>query len=80
MSDAVAWLGLCRDELWRSLRLAWQPAFQSGSLEGYGSLMDACAVKLCTLLAPAAESGTVVNIWRELGKMTMQVVGTTAYG
>jgi hypothetical protein len=42
--------------------------------------MDACAVKLCTLLAPAAESGTVVNIWRELGKMTMQVVGTTAYG
>jgi hypothetical protein len=28
----------------------------------------------------AVAAGTVVNMWRELGKMTMQVVGRTAYG
>jgi cytochrome P450 len=33
-------------ELWRTMRLAWQPAFQSGSLEGYTDLMDDCAAQL----------------------------------
>lgn len=28
------------------MRLAWQPSFQSGSLEGYTDLMDQCAVTL----------------------------------
>lgn len=38
-----AWLS---GELWRTMRLAWQPAFQSGSLEGYTDLMDDCAAQL----------------------------------
>jgi hypothetical protein len=36
----------CSGELWRTMRLAWQPAFQSGSLEGYTDLMDDCAAQL----------------------------------
>lgn len=36
----------CSGELWRTMRLAWQPAFQSGSLEGYTGLMDDCAAQL----------------------------------
>ena len=67
-------------EEWRALRLAWQPAFQSGSLERYSALMDACAAKLCDALAGAASEGRAVDVWRELGGMTMAVVGTTAFG
>lgn len=42
-SSCVWWLS---GELWRTMRLAWQPAFQSGSLEGYTDLMDDCAAQL----------------------------------
>lgn len=73
-------LFVARDEHWRALRMAWQPAFSSTSLEGYSTLMDGCAVKLCNLLEPVAEEGTVIDMWREIGKMTMSVVGTCAYG
>jgi hypothetical protein len=64
----------CRDEEWRTLRLAWQPAFQSGSLEGYCDLMDSCATQLAERLKKLGESGQVVEMWRELGRMTLQVV------
>lgn len=63
-----------RDEEWRTLRLAWQPAFQSGSLEGYCDLMDSCAAHLAERLKKQGESGQVVEMWRELGRMTLQVV------
>jgi cytochrome P450 len=33
------------------MRLAWQPAFQSGSLEGYTDLMDECAATLAQVRA-----------------------------
>jgi cytochrome P450 len=47
----------CRDERWRMLRLAWQPAFQSVSLEGYAELMDSSALQLAQHLKKAADSG-----------------------
>jgi cytochrome P450 len=62
-----------QDDLWRSLRAAWQPAFSSTSLEGYTGLMDACATKLCGVLEGAAAEGRVVDMHREIGKMTMGV-------
>lgn len=31
---------LHRDEMWRTLRKAWQPVFSSSSLAGYMALMD----------------------------------------
>ena len=70
----------CRDDLWRTLRLAWQPAFRSTSLEEYAPLMSSSAVRLGEKLRDVADSGDIVDIWRELGKMTLDVVGTSAYG
>eukprot|EP00775_Hariotina_reticulata_P006333 gene6333-6567_t len=80
--DQFTFQGLvaAKDEEWRTLRLAWQPAFQSGSLEGYCDLMDSCAAHLAERLKKQGESGQVVEMWRELGRMTLQVVGSTAYG
>ncbi|KAF8072691.1 AL21 [Scenedesmus sp. PABB004] len=69
-----------RDEAWRTLRLAWQPAFQSGSLEGYAALMDSSAAALAARLRELGEGGRPVEVWRELGRMTLAVVGSTAYG
>ena len=45
-----------------------------------GPLMAASAAKLARHLAPAADEGRPVDIWRELGLMTMDVVGTCAFG
>ncbi|KAG2434665.1 hypothetical protein HXX76_007558 [Chlamydomonas incerta] len=92
-----------RDEFWRQVRAAWQPAFSGPSLTGYFPLMAACAARLADKLEglargqqgqeqegagkgqPADGSGSSnssarVDIWRELGAMTLQVVGSTAYG
>lgn len=80
--DAINTTGLAAasGEMWRTMRMAWQPAFQSGSLEGYTDLMDDCATQLAQYLHKKGESGEVVEIWRALGKMTLAVVGSTAYG
>ncbi|KAG2442182.1 hypothetical protein HYH02_009670 [Chlamydomonas schloesseri] len=105
-----------RDEFWRQVRAAWQPAFSGPSLSGYFPLMAGCAARLADklerlalqaqgqgqggqvageqaaagnegqLAAGAAAGGRAgseparVDIWRELGAMTLQVVGSTAYG
>ena len=66
--------------MWRMLRLNWQIAFRSGSLEGYSPVMNKCALQLADKLSEAAKSGTAINIHEELGNMTMHVVGTSAYG
>ncbi|GBF96779.1 cytochrome P450 [Raphidocelis subcapitata] len=79
-SDQLLGLATANGEEWRALRLSWQPAFQSGSLERYAALMDECALRLVEQLAPAAAEGRAVDIWRSLGTMTMGVVGGTAFG
>ncbi|KAG2429765.1 hypothetical protein HXX76_010549 [Chlamydomonas incerta] len=83
-------------DTWRQLRAAWQPAFAPASLSGYLPLMTACADQLAARLeakanaaagsssggaatAGGASTGSV-DMWRELGGMTLQVVGSTAYG
>ncbi|GLC53342.1 hypothetical protein PLESTB_000734000 [Pleodorina starrii] len=87
---------IARDDYWRLVRSAWQPAFSAASLSGYLPRMVACAVQLTDRLetrareaeAEAAKGGSGkaataagrVNIHRELGSMTLQVVGSTAYG
>ena len=50
------------------------------SLEAYSSLMNEAAELLMRNLAAAAKAGRPVDIHRLLGDMTMQVVGTTAFG
>lgn len=75
-----AGLVTARDNLAKTARAAWQPAFNARSLAGYAPLMDDCASKLCSRLDRAGESGEVVDMLAELSKMTLQVVGSTAYG
>ena len=77
------------------LHKAWQPAFSPASLAGYLPLMDQCARKLAdSLIVRAAVGGAAsgggqdgvagppvkVDLHRELGRMTLQVVGSCAYG
>ncbi|EIE20794.1 cytochrome P450 [Coccomyxa subellipsoidea C-169] len=64
----------------RSLRNAWQPAFFSESLNGYANLMNSGADRLIKRLGKAAAKGQEVNIWRMLGDLTMDVVGTASFG
>lgn len=45
-----------------------------------GELMASSAAKLCRHLAPAAQQGRSLDIWREIGMMTMDVVGSCAFG
>lgn len=42
--------------------------------------MDGCVMQLVTKLKGVAASGETVNMWRELGDMTLEVVGECAYG
>ncbi|KAK9901608.1 hypothetical protein WJX75_004612 [Coccomyxa subellipsoidea] len=64
----------------RSIRNAWQPAFFSESLNGYANLMNSGADRLIKRLGKAAAKGQEVNIWRMLGDLTMDVVGTASFG
>ena len=47
--------------------------FHSASLEGYTSSINKAVEVLSDNLHSAAEQGEVVDMWRQLGKMTMQV-------
>ncbi|KXZ54673.1 hypothetical protein GPECTOR_4g739 [Gonium pectorale] len=78
-----------KDDFWRLVRSAWQPAFSSASLAGYLPRMTACAEHLAGRMEDRARDAAAdgaedqpwrVDIWRELGAMTLQVVGSTAYG
>jgi hypothetical protein len=57
------------DEDWRVLRLAWQPAFQSGSLEAYAHIMDRAAVTLANRLGTAADTGYVRHTMSACGAL-----------
>jgi cytochrome P450 len=63
-----------RDQHWVTLRTAWQPAFQSGSLEGYSELMDHSAAQLASWLQQVGQSGQAIDMAQELKRMTLQVV------
>ena len=47
--------------------------FHSASLEGYSSSINQAVDVLSDNLRSAAERGEVVDMWRQLGRMTMQV-------
>ncbi len=50
------------------------------SLLGYCPVMNDYASKLLAVLEQAAASGEVVDLSKELGKMTLAVVGGSAFG
>jgi hypothetical protein len=73
-------LFLSRDGTWSMLRKTWQPAFHSDSLSGYAPGMAREARRLVGRLARVASAGEPTDIWRDVGRMTMSVVGSAAYG
>ena len=50
------------------------------SLDAYGKLMNDCASLLIDRLHAAAASSTEIDIWQIMGDMTMDVIGTAAFG
>ncbi|CAL5225498.1 g8326 [Coccomyxa viridis] len=69
-----------RGEKHRSLRGAWTPMFFSGSLEAFSALMNEATDLLLLSVAAAAKEGKYFDIYQAIGRMTLQVVGTTAFG
>ncbi|BDA42788.1 Cytochrome P450 3A24 [Coccomyxa sp. Obi] len=67
-------------EYHRSMKHAWLPVFNSASLEISSKEMNIGAERLAITLAKFAKEGKEVNIWRQFGYMTMDVVGTAAFG
>ena len=52
----------------------------SESLEGYSEVMNKGAERLLQRLARAAAKGQEIDVWRYLGGLTMDVVGTASFG
>ncbi|KAK9828027.1 hypothetical protein WJX81_001818 [Elliptochloris bilobata] len=68
-------------DLHRSLKsAAWLPVVTSGSLDAVTGLMNEGVERLCDTLARVNKEGRDINIWRQFGHMTMDVVGTSAFG
>mmetsp|Transcript_1357 Transcript_1357/g.4048 ORF Transcript_1357/g.4048 Transcript_1357/m.4048 type:complete len:577 (-) Transcript_1357:297-2027(-) len=65
---------------WQSMRQAWQAMFHPDSLRGYIGFINQSADHLVEALAPAAQSGSEVEVWRVMGQLTVEVVGSAAFG
>ncbi|CAL5219444.1 g1276 [Coccomyxa viridis] len=64
----------------RSAKASWLPVFNSASLEISSKEMNVGADRLAAILSRAANEGRELNIWRQFGHMTMDVVGSAAFG
>jgi thromboxane-A synthase/cytochrome P450 family 3 subfamily A len=84
-------LASLRGERWRRMRLQWLPTFAPPSLAAYAPLIDDCSKRLADRLAKLAGEeeeekeggGNVpqeVEVWRLIGALTLDVVGTCAFG
>eukprot|EP00775_Hariotina_reticulata_P013642 gene13642-13765_t len=69
-----------RDDVWRKLHKVWQPAFYADSVSACAPLMAGAAQQLCARLQSLAALGQPLDIWREIGNLTMATVGTAAFG
>eukprot|EP01026_Neomeris_dumetosa_P019290 TRINITY_DN17765_c0_g1_i10.p1 TRINITY_DN17765_c0_g1~~TRINITY_DN17765_c0_g1_i10.p1 ORF type:complete len:539 (-),score=65.21 TRINITY_DN17765_c0_g1_i10:375-1991(-) len=69
-----------KGQQFKTLKSAWQVAFNQGSVQNYFPLMLRHTDELCETLSKKSASGEVFDIWREVQKMTLEVVGTTAFG
>lgn len=64
----------------QALKQAWQSMFTSQSLKGYTQLMNDAAERLVDAVVAKSHAGEEVEIWRLFGNLTMEVVGSTAFG
>ena len=54
--------------------------FHSENLSAYAGTINKAVDELSTNLSEVAKSGKEVNIFTQLGQMTMQVTGAAAFG
>ena len=74
------WSASCRGSFWGSLRAGVQPMFHSTHLNTYTETINQAVDDLAVNLDKVAEAGEEVDIFRQLGRMTMQVIGAAAFG
>lgn len=65
---------------WQALRQVWQTMFHPDSLKGYIGFINHSVDQFVDVLAPMAKSGEDVEIWRLLGRLTLDIVGSAAFG
>jgi len=65
---------------WRALRTKMTPTFTSGKMKSMLPLMEECAQEMLVLLEPLADRREVVEMRDILGRFTMDVIGTCAFG
>ncbi|MEW5312019.1 MAG: hypothetical protein WDW38_003683 [Sanguina aurantia] len=66
---------------WRAARKPFEAELiNASSLHRHLPNMDACSRKFCARLDLVAASGEVIDIHKELAKLTLSVVGESAYG
>ena len=70
----------CSRAFHRSVRNAWQPAMFTESLEGYSEVMNRACDRLIRRLGKAAAKRQELDMFRVLGNLTMDVVGTASFG
>lgn len=69
-----------RDDHWRHLHRVWQPVFYADSVRACAPLMESTTQRMLHRLDQLAAAGQPLDIWREVGNLTMGIVGTAAYG
>ncbi len=78
--NSICALPIHRSPLWGSLRAGAQPMFHSENLSAYAGTINKAVDELITNLSAVAKSCKEVNIFTQLGQMTMQVTGAAAFG
>eukprot|EP01024_Parvocaulis_polyphysoides_P021007 TRINITY_DN1990_c0_g2_i12.p1 TRINITY_DN1990_c0_g2~~TRINITY_DN1990_c0_g2_i12.p1 ORF type:complete len:332 (+),score=19.62 TRINITY_DN1990_c0_g2_i12:178-1173(+) len=69
-----------RGQQFKRLKSAWQVAFNQGSVHNYFPLMQRHANQLCEAINEKAKTNEAFNIHGNIQKMTLEVVGSTAFG
>ena len=69
-----------RGSFWGSLRAGSQPMFHSTHLNTYAGTINKALDDFTVNLDGFAQSGEQVDMFRQLGRMTMQVIGAAAFG
>ena len=71
---------MCRGPFWGSIRAAAQPMFHTNHLITYADTINQAVNELMLPLERAAESRSEVDMLKQLGRLTMQVIGNAAFG
>eukprot|EP01024_Parvocaulis_polyphysoides_P018129 TRINITY_DN179_c1_g1_i1.p1 TRINITY_DN179_c1_g1~~TRINITY_DN179_c1_g1_i1.p1 ORF type:complete len:533 (-),score=66.82 TRINITY_DN179_c1_g1_i1:400-1797(-) len=69
-----------KGQKFKSLKSAWQVAFNQGSVHNYFPLMQRHVNQLCDIINQKVKNNEVFNIHENVQKMTLEVVGSTAFG